>query len=739
MEWRPLLLLAAAWLTAAIGAGTARATHLLGGEMTYTFAGFTPQGQATYTVRCYIYRDCSSANVNGTGFDLTIPIAVYQGTQLITTVSAPFNAALVEPIVPQDPNSCAELPPDLCIERATYIATVSLAPSVNPYTLSHQRCCRSPAIINLTGPQDTGFTLTTTIPGSALVAQPNSSPAFNVLPQAFICNGLPFALDNSATDPDGDSLAYGLCPIFLGGDPLAPIPNPPLGPAFLPVTWAAGYGPLQPLGAVAGLAVGGDGILTGTPGQLGKFALGVCVEEWRNGVLINRILRDFTLDVVNCNLSAPVYAEVEPCSGLEVGFQLQANPAETYAWDFGVPGEDDVSGEAEPSFVFPAPGVYEVTLLYAAGDCSGSAVFEVVAVEPWVAGFAVGAPACADGGWWVPMGEPTGLPAGASWAWSFSSSAPGEDPVPVGAVDATPETVWFPAGGLAQATLVTSAYGCVETADWETQLPTLPQAAFVVASDPCSGTGLAFDNQSTGAQNFLWSFGHGNASSTAADPTHVFPGLGSYTVVLTAGTETACPDTVSQVVQVFSSSPILVEYAIYPQVLCDSLGGMVFAFQGAGADEVVWDLGAQGVWEGASQVVTYPGPGAYAGMLSLYHAGCDLWIDVPLAFAVPEPLTDVKWLVPNVISPNGDGDNERFAVQFTDGEGEELGVSGTDFHQFQIQVYNRWGNLMFETQDPQRGWWAEGAAEGTYYVVVSGRHVCNDADFLEAGELTVVR
>ncbi|MEY5044722.1 MAG: hypothetical protein RJA19_1949, partial [Bacteroidota bacterium] len=146
-----------------------------------------------------------------------------------------------------------------------------------------------------------------------------------------------------------------------------------------------------------------------------------------------------------------------------------------------------------------------------------------------------------------------------------------------------------------------------------------------------------------------------------------------------------------------------------------------------------------GVWEGASQVVTYPGPGAYAGMLSLYHAGCDLWIDVPLAFAVPEPLTDVKWLVPNVISPNGDGDNERFAVQFTDTEGEELGVSGTDFHQFQIQVYNRWGNLMFETQDPQRGWWAEGAAEGTYYVVVSGRHVCNDADFLEAGELTVVR
>ena len=60
------------------------ATHLVGGEMTYEYLGPNGQGENEFEVHCYIYRDCSSNNVNGTDFDGTAWIGVYQGNNLIT-------------------------------------------------------------------------------------------------------------------------------------------------------------------------------------------------------------------------------------------------------------------------------------------------------------------------------------------------------------------------------------------------------------------------------------------------------------------------------------------------------------------------------------------------------------------------------------------------------------------------------------------------------------------------------
>ena len=116
------------------------ATHLVGGELTYEFTGVNAQGENEYEVHCYIYRDCSSNNTNGTGFDNSAVIGVYQGNNFITSASAFLNPSLVIEIIPENPNNCAFLPEDLCIERAEYIISLSLPPSQQEYTLVHQRC-----------------------------------------------------------------------------------------------------------------------------------------------------------------------------------------------------------------------------------------------------------------------------------------------------------------------------------------------------------------------------------------------------------------------------------------------------------------------------------------------------------------------------------------------------------------------------------------------------------------------
>lgn len=62
----------------------------------------------------------------------------------------------------------------------------------------------------------------------------------------------------------------------------------------------------------------------------------------------------------------------------------------------------------------------------------------------------------------------------------------------------------------------------------------------------CAGTTIQFDNQSVPLNNnsFYWDFGDGSPPSTQINPTHTYPGLGTYTIMLIAQYGTPCADTV---------------------------------------------------------------------------------------------------------------------------------------------------------------------------------------------------
>lgn len=66
--------------------------------------------------------------------------------------------------------------------------------------------------------------------------------------------------------------------------------------------------------------------------------------------------------------------------------------------------------------------------------------------------------------------------------------------------------------------------------------------------------------------------------------------------------------------------------------------------------------------------------------------------------------------VPNVFTPNGDGTNDEFRVVYR------------SIKEFHIWVYNRWGKLVYKSDDPAKGW--DGningrpAAAGAYYYVI---------------------
>ena len=72
-------------------------------------------------------------------------------------------------------------------------------------------------------------------------------------------------------------------------------------------------------------------------------------------------------------------------------------------------------------------------------------------------------------------------------------------------------------------------------------------------------------------------------------------------------------------------------------------------------------------------------------------------------------------IVPNVITPNGDGFNDTFVPQL---EG--------DFISLEMEIYNRWGRLVYTQADTQElSWDAEGQSDGVYYCAIEFRCVVN--------------
>ena len=286
------------------------ATHLVGGDFDYIHLGGND-----YQITLKIYRDCSPANIEGTGFDGTVAIGMWNGDGSIETEDVlyiPLTANNVTNVPIVMGNPCGTAPPDLCIEQAIYSTVVTLPATSYGWDLVYQRCCRNPTIVNLddfgTGTQS-GMTLQIHIPGLDATAESNSSPAFQELPPVALCADLPFEWDHSAVDPDGDELVYSLCAPFQGADALNPQPSPPSTPPYLDVPYIAGFSAENPMTADPSMAIdSATGLLTCTPTAVGQFAIGICVQEFRNGTLLSTVTRDFQFNVTICE---PAELELE--------------------------------------------------------------------------------------------------------------------------------------------------------------------------------------------------------------------------------------------------------------------------------------------------------------------------------------------------------------------------------------------------------------------------------------------
>ncbi len=412
------------------------AAHLIGGDISYTCLG----GNA-YAIKLRIYRDCAGG---GAQFDANAFIAIYDTADNLIATLAPALGAIIKVSTDSTGNPCVTAPPGLCSEYTDYFDTIQLPPVPGGYVITHQRCCRNSGITNINS-MGIGNTYTVSIPSMDTTC--NSSPQFVGVAPVVICLNKNFELPLTVAEPDGDSLYFEFCEILNGGassggggNPcLTVVPNPPCPPPYDTIPFVAPFSSGVPIPSSPTVTVNPQtGLLSGRPTQIGQFAVGVCVTEYRNGLPLSTVRLDYQFNVTSC-ISTVVSDFVTPvedpeilCDGLLVHFENESQNAAAVFWDFGDPTTlNDTSSLDTPSYFYNIAGQYTVTLIADPSSPCGDTTTFVFDVQPRVN------PEFRDSGiycleaneiFFRPL--PNFYPADADFSWDFGADAsPGSDSV----------------------------------------------------------------------------------------------------------------------------------------------------------------------------------------------------------------------------------------------------------------------------------------------------------------------
>jgi len=285
------------------------ATHFVGGNF-----AVCQTGANTFEVTLRVYRDCNPGNST-----LISPtsICVFDAGTNANVLTFSMNNNLVSQQVLTLGDSCYT-PTGICVEEYIFQTTILLNNNAAGYYMTWDDCCRNGIITNLSNPGSDGMTYYIQIPDPALWSTTtvngtngNCTPDFGGYPTSgYLCLNFNQDIDFNVTDADGDSLVFSLvAPLdqtLCSGKPSSSSSFPY---GWSTCNWAPGaYSATNMLGNNVNPPMSIDprtGVITCYPEVIGVFVFAVKVEEWRNGVKLGEVLRDIQYKSLGCTIDSP--------------------------------------------------------------------------------------------------------------------------------------------------------------------------------------------------------------------------------------------------------------------------------------------------------------------------------------------------------------------------------------------------------------------------------------------------
>lgn len=626
---KQFLLLAAA-LTLSV---CAFATHIVGGSLTYEHLG-----GATYRVTLKMYRDCSPGNAAFP--NVRIEVRDVNGNSFTPDKDIVINfpgATAVQPYI----DTCAANP-GLCLEEAIYTAVVNNLPPINGgYHLFYQYCCRNSTLNNVVNPLNTGETWYAYIPNNASLIT-NSSPVWTHPPPVFVCQGNPMNYNHGATDADGDSLVYSYYTPYSDQAPTFPS-----GIAtFPPITWQAGFGPNNACGGPNLTMNPNTGFITGAPPMQGQFVCGVRCEEYRNGIKIGEILRDFQLNVVFCPplAQASIGPTNDVCTGGTINFNNTSDPANSYFWNFGDNSTlNDTSTMQFPTYTYPGIGPYTVTLIINYGTPCADTAYQIIDISSVSAMTTIsGDSACVGQALtFTDNSTVTGNTTLTGFLWNFGDSQTGSG--------STVTHAWSASGTYTVTHIAQNSLGCDDTAYTTVHIVAPPIAlagndTFACTNNSTVGLGGNILNASGGMWTAPGTFNPNNTTYNATyTPTQAELDSGYAILVLQTTGYTLCAHNYDTVRITFVPGPVVDVgadlYACRDTPSVSICGSVTIASGG------VWSTTGSGTFTNPTQLCTDYFPSAAdraAGMVMLFmsstgNGSCNPERDTLILYLTPPP------------------------------------------------------------------------------------------------------
>ncbi|MFB6455133.1 PKD domain-containing protein [Chitinophaga sp. Hz27] len=376
------------------------AKHIIGGQVYYKFVRREANGDYTYHVTMRLYRICDHGS-NIAEMPTTVYLTAYnkddnQQYGKYTVTRSDFQEKNLGQVDP-----CIVNPPPVCFQVASFETDITVPINTKGYVVAFQSCCRDNFMVNIVSDPipgqannyGTGATYFTELPGTNNGIPGNSSPVFNKEEATLVCANKPFTYDFSASDPDGDELHYQFCDAYKGGsttDGRTGIPDPAVAPPYDFVQYVSPYTGAAPLGPDVKIDPN-TGIISGTAPNPGKYVVTVCVNEYRNGVLIGTLRKDFHVNVTTCvkQVVASMPDKYADCRSYTVTFLNSSTLGKPYTWDFGDGTPLFTTTDQSPlPHTYAAPGLYTAKLwVDKASNCGDSAIAKVYVYPRFNAAF----------------------------------------------------------------------------------------------------------------------------------------------------------------------------------------------------------------------------------------------------------------------------------------------------------------------------------------------------------------
>ncbi|WP_118972821.1 gliding motility-associated C-terminal domain-containing protein [Taibaiella koreensis] len=366
------------------------------------------------------------------------------------------------------------------------------------------------------------------------------------------------------------------------------------------------------------------------------------------------------------------------CSNDTIYLQNTAQFANSYRWDFG----DGLTDTAKnPVHIYNDQGIYNIRLIASGSGCKDSTVKIIDINHPLQAAFNTSPDVICVGGFVNFInGSTTSVVHGTapSWFWDFGDGST--------TTQESPSHTFNTPGEYHVLFVARNGIPCTDTARTTILVDSVPHLLLSKSDTSiCQGQITTFfaDYTQNGLTDLQWNFGENADLLEQKSPgvRHAFELPGTYTITVN-GYYRVCPNA-SATIQMLVKPMPHIDLGADTSICLDAAPLTLTDAVNAADPKATWR------WSSGEKTASIQvrHDGRYTATVTIDQ--CSSSDDVVVT---KDCYTDV----PNSFTPNGDGVNDYFFPR----QYLSKGVSG-----FAMTVYNRWGQKVFETENPNgRGW-----------------------------------